>query len=65
MEKSHKSESYIIKEAQNIIEDYVKRKEENDGENEIWKEKYERLKVLTIGIAIAQSIMILVNIILK
>lgn len=65
MEKSPKSESYIIKEAQNIIEDYVKRKEENDGENEIWKEKYERLKVLTIGIAIAQSIMILVNIILK
>ncbi len=65
MEKSPKSESYIIKEAQNVIEDYVKRKEENDGENEIWKEKYERLKVLTIGIAIAQSIMILVNIILK
>lgn len=65
MEKSPKSESYIIKEAQNVIEDYVKRKEENDVENEIWKEKYERLKVLTIGIGIAQSIIILVNLILK
>lgn len=65
MEKSPKSESYIIKEAQNVINEYVKRKEESKDETKVLKEKYERLKILTIGIIIAQSIMLLINIISK
>ena len=65
MEKSPKSESYIMKEAQNLINEYVKRKEESKDETKVLKEKYERLKILTIGIIIAQSIMLLINIISK
>lgn len=66
MEKSPKSESYIIKEAQNVIEEYIKRKKEyTDKSKEIWKEKYERLKILSICMLIAQSILIILNLILK
>lgn len=66
MEKSPKSESYIIKEAQNVIEEYIKRKKEyTDKSKEIWKEKYERLKILSICMLIAQSILIIINLILK
>lgn len=66
MEKSPKSESYIIKEAKNVIEEYIKRKQEYESNNiNIWKEKYERLKILTIAMFIAQSILIVLNLILK
>ena len=66
MEKSPKSESYIIKEAQNVIEEYIKRKQEiKSNKINIWKEKYERLKILTIAMFTAQSILILLNLILE
>lgn len=65
MEKSPKSESYIIKEAQNVINEYVKRKKDNKDEIVILKEKYERLKILTIGVIMAQAIILLINIISK
>ena len=66
MEKSPKSESYIIKEAQNVIEEYIKRKQEiKSNKTNIWKEKYERLKILTIAMFTAQSILILLNLILE
>ena len=63
MEKNPKSESYIIKEAENIIEEYLKNREEND----VWyfKEKYERLKILSIALGIVGSLGILASIILK
>ena len=48
MEKSPKSESYIIKEAQNVIEEYIKRKQEiKSNKINIWKEKYNHLILCT------------------
>lgn len=64
MEKNPKSESYIIKEAENIIENYLKNREE-EYNNNIFKEKYERLKILSIAMSIVGSIGILLSIILK
>lgn len=62
MEKNHKSESYIVKEAENIIEEYLKnRKEIYDGD--IFREKYERLKILSIAMGIVSSLGILLSII--
>lgn len=63
MEKNPKSESYIIKEAENIIENYLKNREE-EYNNNIFKEKYERLKILSIALGIVGSIGILISIIL-
>lgn len=64
MEKNPKSESYIIKEAENIIENYLKNREE-EYNNNIFKEKYERLKILSIAMSVVVSIGILLSIILK
>lgn len=64
MEKNPKSENYIIKEAENIIENYLKNREE-EYNNNIFKEKYERLKILSIAMSIVVSIGILLSIILK
>lgn len=61
MEKNPKSESYIIKEAENIIEEYIKNREE-DGLYKI-KEKYDRLKILSIAFGVVGSIGILISII--
>ncbi len=63
MEKNPKSESYIIKEAENIIENYLKNREE-DYYHFDYKEKYERLKILSIALGIVGSIGILISIIL-
>ena len=62
MEKNPKSESYIIKEAEHIIENYLKNREE-DYNNSYYKEKYERLKILSIALGIVGSIGILISII--
>lgn len=62
MEKNPKSESYIIKEAENIIEEYIKNREE--GYSYQLKEKYERLKILSIALGIVGSIGILISIII-
>lgn len=64
MEKNPKSESYIIKEAEHIIENYLKNREE-DYNNSYYKEKYERLKILSIAMSVVVSIGILLSIIIK
>ena len=61
MEKNQKSESYIIREAENVIEEYLK--QQKDQSIEKIKEKYERLKILSVAMAVVGSIGILINII--
>lgn len=63
MEKNPKSESYIIKEAENVIENYLKTRE-NKGNN-LLKEKYERLKITSIAMGIVGLIGILISVIFK
>ena len=64
--KNSKSESYIVREAENIIENYLRDREICDINNYYHlKEKYERLKILTIAIFAAACICILLNVILK
>lgn len=66
MDNNSKSESYIVKEAENIIEKYLeKRNKYNEISFYKLKEKYERLKILSIAIFATSSIGILLNIILK
>lgn len=62
MEKNHKSESYIIKEAENVIEEYIKNRKEI-YESDIFREKYERLKILSIAMGIVSSLGVLLSII--
>ena len=51
--KNFKSESYVVREAQNIIERYLNNREESEMKNYYnLKEKYERLKILTIAMFI-------------
>lgn len=63
MEKNPKSESYIIKEAENVIENYLKTRE--NKENNLLKEKYERLKITSIAMGIVGVIGILISVIFK
>ncbi len=62
MEKNPKSESYIIKEAENVIEKYVKNRKENVLID--YKEKYERLKILSVVLGIIIIVGSLLSIIL-
>lgn len=62
MEKNPKSESYIIKEAENVIEEYVKNRKENILID--YKEKYERLKILSVVLGIIIIVGSLLSIIL-
>ena len=49
--KNFKSDSYVIREAENIIENYLKNRELSDIKNYYQlKDKYERLKILTIAV---------------
>ena len=64
MEKDPKSNSYIVKEAENIIENYLKNKEE-DIDNINYKQKYLRLKMLSIALGIVSALGILITIITK
>ena len=63
MEKNPKSESYIIKEAENVIENYLKTRE--NKENNLLKKKYERLKITSIAMGIVGLIGILISVIFK
>ena len=64
--KNSKSKSYIIREAESIIEKYIEYREISDIKKYYnLKEKYERLKILTIAISITSSIGILLDIFLK
>ena len=59
MEKKPQSESYIIKEAESIIEAYVRQREENEVHK--YREKYERLKILSIAMGVVGSLGILIT----
>lgn len=55
--KNFKSDSYVVREAENIIEKYLNNREESDIKNYYnLKEKYERLKILTIAMFITSSL---------
>ena len=60
--KNSKSDSYIIREAENIINNYLKDREMSDIQNYYHlKEKYERLKILSIAIFITSSLGLLIT----
>ena len=64
--KNSKSESYIVREAENIIEKYLNDREISDiNKYYILKEKYEKLKVLTIAMFITTLIGTFLSVILK
>ena len=64
MEKEHNSNSYIIKQAETIIDGYAKNKQ-NKHDVYYYKEKYERLKILSIALGIVSSLGILFTLIFK
>lgn len=62
--KNSKSESHIVKQAENIIENYLRDREICDIKNYYnLKEKYARLKILTIAMFITTLIGILLSVI--
>ena len=62
--KNSKSDSYVVREAENIIENYLKNRELSDIKNYYQlKEKYERLRILTIAVMITTFIGTLLSII--
>ena len=62
--KNSKSDSYVIREAENVIENYLKNRELSDIKNYYQlKEKYERLKILTIAVMFTSFIGTLLSII--
>ena len=64
--KNSKSNSNVVKEAEQIIENYInKRKIQKINKNINIEEKYERLKILCIALCITFCIGVLLNIILK
>ena len=64
--KNSKSDSYIIREAENIIENYLRDRELSDIKKYYnLREKYDRLKILTVAMFITFSVGMLLNIILK
>ena len=63
--KNSKSESHIVKEAENIIDNYLRDREICDIKNYYnLKEKYERLKILTVAMFITTLIGTLLSVIL-
>ena len=64
--KNSKSESYIVREAENIIENYLRDREICDINNYYnLKEKYDRLKILTIAMFITCCIGSLLSLFFK
>jgi len=63
--KNSKSDSYIVREAENIIEKYLEDREMTDIKKYYnLKEKYERLQILTIAVFITGSIGTLLSVFL-
>lgn len=61
-----KSESYIVREAENIIENYLRDREMCDIKNYYnLKGKYNKLKILTISMFITTCVGMLLSIIVK
>lgn len=64
--KNSKSESYAVREAENIINNYLRDRELCDIKNYYHlKEKYQRLKVVSIALFIVFIVNILLNAFLK
>lgn len=64
--KNSKSESYVVRQAENIIEEYLRDRELCDISNYYkLQEKYERLKILSIAMIITFSIGTLLSVIFK
>ena len=62
--KNSKSESHIVKQAENIIENYLRDREICDIKNYYnLKEKYERLKILTVAMFITTVLGTLLSVI--
>lgn len=60
--KNSKSNSYIVREAELVIENYLKNREKGNIESyQILKQKYERLKILAIAIFFTSTLGILLN----
>lgn len=64
MEKDPKSKSYIIKEAESVIDSYLKNKKKEFSDLN-YKEKYERLKIISIAMGIVYFSGILLTLIFK
>ena len=64
--KNSKSESYIVREAESIIEKYITDRElGNIKKYYKLKEKYEKLRILAIAIFLTFIISVILNVILK
>lgn len=64
--KNSKSESYVVREAENIIENYLRDREICDIQNYyVLRQKYERLKLLTASLFITCFVVTLLNIIFR
>ena len=64
--KNSKSDSHVVRQAENIIENYLRDREISDIRNYYQlKEKYDRLKVLTVGLFITCFISTLLSVIFK
>lgn len=64
--KNSKSDSYVVREAENIIENYLKDREMSGIRNYYQlKQKYERLKILTIAMFITCFVGTLLSVIFK
>ena len=61
--KNSKSESYIVREAENIIEKYINNREYSDIKKYYkLKERYEKLKILNIAMLVTLTIGIVLSI---
>lgn len=64
--KNSKSDSYVVREAENIIENYLRDRELSDIKNYYQlREKYERLKILTVAMSITCFVGALLSVIMK
>lgn len=64
--KNSKSESYVIREAENVINHYLRDREMCDIKNYYQlKEKYQRLKILSIVVGIISILTTLFHVIFK
>lgn len=64
--KNSKSDSYVVREAENIIENYLRDRELCDIQNYYeLRQKYERLKIVTISLLITCFIVTLLNVIFR
>jgi len=59
-----KSKSYIIREAENIVKSYIEKREFSDIKKYmLLKQKYERLKIISISMLLATCLLIILRII--